>query len=85
MEAIVPSGGVRQATPNSCVTGRAKSFVLITPSDSPLRFGPSSFRPTILLEDKYVAFGVSSEAVRAARDSRAPQGLEAVCQPRESL
>ncbi len=46
--------------------GESKSYVLITPTDSPLRFGPSSFRPTILLEDKYVAFGVSSEAVRAA-------------------
>ena len=38
----------------------------MTPTDSPLRFGPSSFRPTILLEDKYVAFAVSSDAARAA-------------------
>jgi hypothetical protein len=47
-------------------TSLVKSFVLTTPSDSPIRFGPSSFRPTILLDGKYVAFAVSSDAARAA-------------------
>jgi hypothetical protein len=66
--------------------GETKSFVLMTPSDSPLRFGPSSFRPTILLEDKYVAFGVSAEAVRAAvtavrrKDWKPSASLEKACQ-----
>jgi hypothetical protein len=45
---------------------RGKLFVLTTPKDSPLQFGPSSFRPTIQLEGKYVAFAVSPDAARAA-------------------
>ena len=67
------------------IAGDAKSFVLMTPSDSPLRFGPSSFRPTILLEDKYVAFGVSSDSVRAAmtavrrKDWKPSASLEKAC------
>jgi hypothetical protein len=46
--------------------GVSKSFALVTPSDSPIRFGPPSFRPTVMLEDKYVAFAVSAEGARAA-------------------
>ena len=49
----------------------------MTPTDSPLRFGPSSFRPTIQLEGKYVAFAVSPDAARAATRGRATEGLEA--------
>jgi hypothetical protein len=44
----------------------ATSYVLVTPSASPLRFGPSSFRPTIHLEGNYLAFSLSTEAARAA-------------------
>jgi hypothetical protein len=51
------------------IPGQAKSFVLMTPTDSKLRFGPSSFRPTILVEGKYVAFSVSSDAARAAAEA----------------
>jgi hypothetical protein len=63
-----------------------KSFVLMTPTDSPLRFGPSSFRPTILMEDKYVAFAVSSDVARAAvaaakrKDWKASSELERACE-----
>ena len=46
--------------------GKGKSFVLTTSKESPLQFGPSSFRPTIQLEGKYVAFAVSPDAARAA-------------------
>jgi hypothetical protein len=45
---------------------KATSFVLHTPSASPLRFGPPSFRPTIHLEGKYLAFSLSTEAAHAA-------------------
>jgi hypothetical protein len=68
------------------IPGQTKSFVLMTPSDSALRFGPSSFRPTILLEDKYVAFGVSSDSVRAAltavrrKDWKPSASLEKACE-----
>jgi len=44
----------------------ANSFVLLTPTNSPLRFGPPSFRPTIHLEGKYLAFSLSTDAARAA-------------------
>jgi hypothetical protein len=68
------------------VPGETKSFVLTTPSDSVLRFGPSSFRPTILVQDKYVAFAVSSDAARAAiaavrrKDWKPSAELERACQ-----
>jgi hypothetical protein len=63
-----------------------KTFVLTTPTDSLLRFGPSSFRPTILLEDKYVAFAVSSDAARAAlaaakrKDWKPSSDIERACE-----
>jgi len=47
-------------------TDDSRLFTLHTPSGSPLRFGPSSFRPTIFLDGDYVAFGVSPEAARTA-------------------
>jgi len=68
------------------VPGQLKSFVLMTPTDSALRFGPSSFRPTILLEDKYVAFAVSADAARAAvaavrrKDWKPSSDLAQACQ-----
>jgi hypothetical protein len=46
--------------------GNVKSFVLVTHSDSPIRYGPAHFRPTIQLEGKYVAFAVDPAAARAA-------------------
>ena len=42
----------------------------MTPSDSKLRFGPSSFRPTILVQGKYVAFAVSTDAAHGCRGRR---------------
>ena len=51
------------------IPGQPNSFVLMTPSDSKLRFGPSSFRPTILMEGKYVAFSLSTDAARAAAEA----------------
>jgi hypothetical protein len=50
-----------QATP-----GEKNSYVLMTPSGSPLRFGPSAFRPTIHLDDKYLAFSLAADSGRAA-------------------
>jgi hypothetical protein len=47
-------------------TGDSRTFTLSTPSGSPLKFGPSSFRPTILFDSDYVAFGVSPDAARTA-------------------
>ena len=68
------------------IPGQTKSFVLQTPSDSKLRFGPSSFRPTIVLEGRYVAFSLSSDAARAAvaaavrKDWKPSSELERACQ-----
>ena len=68
------------------VPGQVKSFVLTTPTDSVLRFGPSNFRPTILVEDKYVAFAVSADAARAAvaavrrKDWKPSADVERACQ-----
>jgi hypothetical protein len=67
------------------IPGQSRSFVLMTPSDSKLRFGPSSFRPTILVQGKYVAFAVSTDAARAAvaavdhKDWKPSSEIERVC------
>ncbi len=47
-------------------TATTRSFVLRTPTDSPLKFGSSHFRPTIQLDGKYLAIGVSPDAARTA-------------------
>jgi hypothetical protein len=47
-------------------TGDSRTFTLQTPSGSPLRFGPPTFRPTIFFDGDYVAFGVSADAARTA-------------------
>jgi hypothetical protein len=47
-------------------SGGMKIFVMTTPADSPLRFGPSSFRPTVQFDGHYVAVSVSQDAARAA-------------------
>ena len=70
----------------NAIPGQGKSFVLMTPTDSKLRFGPSSFRPTILIAGKYVAFSVSSDAARAAaeaaqrKDWKPSSEVERACQ-----
>ncbi len=48
------------------VTGDAKAFLLRTPSDSPLKLGPSGFRPVIRLEGKYLAISVASDSAEMA-------------------
>ena len=69
----------------SLTPGKGKSFVLTTSKESPLQFGPSSFRPTIQLEGKYVAFAVSPDAARAAlsavqrKDWKPSAALERAC------
>ncbi len=45
-------------------TGKAKVFVLLTPSGSPLQLGPKSFRPTIELDGNHLAFGVTQESAK---------------------
>ncbi len=47
-------------------SGDVRIFVLQTPLDSPLRFGPTAFRPTVQLDGHFFAFSVSQEAARAA-------------------
>ncbi len=46
--------------------GKAKVYILTTPSGSPLHLGPTSFRPTIELDGDHVVFAVSPEAARNA-------------------
>src|SRR5262249_30354838 len=66
--------------------GNVKSFVLMTHSDSPIRYGPSHFRPTIQLDGKYVAFAVDPAAARAAlaavqrKDWKPSSGLKRACE-----
>ena len=50
-------------TPTS---GKAKVYILTTPSGSPLHLGPTSFRPTIELDGNHVVFAVSPDAARNA-------------------
>ena len=44
----------------------SKSYVLTTPRNSPLQLGPSGFRPTVLLEGKYLVISTSSDGARGA-------------------
>jgi len=96
--AMRPTGGDRgkrrrslndTAAPRFTLTptpGNVKSFVLMTHSESPIRYGPSNFRPTIQLEGKYVAFAVDPAAARAAlaavqrKDWKPSSGLERACE-----
>ena len=70
-------------TPTS---GKAKVYILDTPSGSPLQLGPKSFRPTIELDGSHVVFAVSPEAARAAltavrrTDWKPPEDLAKVCE-----
>jgi hypothetical protein len=48
------------------VTGDAKAYLLRTPSDSPIRFGPSGFRPVIRLEGKYLAISIAADSAEMA-------------------
>jgi hypothetical protein len=43
-----------------------KTFVLTTPVNSPLKLGPSGFRPTVHLEGKYLALSLSPDAAQSA-------------------
>jgi hypothetical protein len=68
------------------IPGEAKAFILMTPSGSPLRFGPTSFRPTVQLDGRHVAFSVSPDAARAAlaavqrKDWKPSADLERACE-----
>jgi hypothetical protein len=50
----------------TAIAGKAKLFVLLTPRDSPLKFGPTSFRPTIELDGNHLVFAVSPENAKNA-------------------
>ena len=50
--------------------GTVKTYMFHVPPDSPIKYGPPSFRPTIRVEGKYVAFSSSADSARA--------GLEAI-------
>jgi len=66
--------------------GKIKLFVLRTPTDSPIRYGPPHFYPAIQLEGNYVAFAVSPDAAKAAlaavqrKDWKPSSGLERACE-----
>ncbi len=70
----------------TATAGKAKVYILDTPSGSPLQLGPKSFRPTIELEGSHVVFAVSPEAARAAlaavrrKDWKPPENLAKVCE-----
>jgi hypothetical protein len=66
--------------------GKAKQFILQTPSGSPLHLGPTSFRPTIEFDGDHVVFAVAPEAARAAltavkrKDWKPSSDLAKVCE-----
>lgn len=49
--------------------GNIKTYMLVVPSDSPLKLTPPGVRPTIRLEGKYVAFSSTSESARAGLEA----------------
>jgi hypothetical protein len=55
-------------------SGAAKSYRLIIPAESALKFGGPSVHPTVRMEDKYVAFSSTSEAARVAIDTIKKKG-----------
>jgi hypothetical protein len=52
-------------TPTS-TPGQVKSYVLMTPLDSALKLGPTSFRPTVHLEGKYLAIAIAPDVAQSA-------------------
>ena len=40
--------------------GTVKTYMFHVPPDSPVKYGPPSFRPTIRVDGKYVAFSSSA-------------------------
>jgi hypothetical protein len=49
--------------------GSEKTYMFHVPPDSPMKFGPPSFRPTIRVEGKYVAFATAADAARGALEA----------------
>jgi hypothetical protein len=49
--------------------GSIKTYMLVVPSESPLKLGPPGVRPTVRLDGKYVAFSSTSESARAGIDA----------------
>ena len=49
--------------------GAVKTYMFHVPSDSPVKFGPPSFRPTIRIEGKYVAFSTAADSARGALEA----------------
>ena len=49
--------------------GAVKTYVFHVPTDSPMKFGPPSFRPTIRIEGKYVAFSTAADSARGALEA----------------
>jgi hypothetical protein len=68
------------------VPGQVKAYLLRTPSDSALRFGPSSFRPVIRVEGNYVALSVAADAAESAlkavrrKDWKPSEDLQRACE-----
>jgi hypothetical protein len=52
--------------PHFASTGQQFAYVLTTPHDSPLKLGPSNFRPTIQLVGKHLVISTSGDAVKTA-------------------
>ena len=49
--------------------GTVKTYMFHVPTDSPIKFGPPSFRPTIRIEGKYVAFSTAADSARGALEA----------------
>lgn len=54
--------------------GTVKTYMLIVPTDSPLKISPPGVRPTIRMEGNHIAFSSSSEAARAALETVKKKG-----------
>ncbi len=48
------------------IPGDVKAYLLITPRESAIRFGPSGFRPVIRLDGKYLAISIAADSAESA-------------------
>ena len=65
--------------------GTVKTYMFHVPPDSPVKYGPPSFRPTIRVEGKYVAFSSSADSARAALEAVRKKGWKPSSEVEQAL
>ena len=65
--------------------GAVKTYMFHVPPDSPIKYGPPSFRPTIRIEGKHVAFSSSADSARAGLEAIRKKGWKPSAEVEQAL